>query len=249
MKKILYFIFFSILLFSTTNVYAYNEAVIDITKMDIFEIQEAIDNKFINYETLIKLYLDRIDEYNSKYKAIITVNENILEEAKKCDEEYKKNGRKSYLFCMPIIVKDNIDVVGMPTTVGTKSLSDSYPKEDAEIIKNLKEKGALIIGKANMSEFAFSAQTSESSYGTVKNAYNLYNLFNELNCFNEKDLLKAHGILTYLIDKESGIYINHGEGVFDGDKVIFVAPSETMVPKLMKDLFDWRTKRINSLQL
>lgn len=76
----------------------------------------------------------------------------------------------------------------------------------------------------------------------VKNAYTLYNLFNELNCFNEKDLLKAHGILTYLIDKESGIYRNHGEGVFDGDKVIFVAPSETMVPKLMKDLFDWIKK-------
>ena len=147
MKKSLYLIIFNVLLLlNITSISAYNEAVIDITEMDIFELQEAIDNKFINYETLINLYLDRIEAYNSQYKAIINVNKNILEDAKKCDEEYSKNGRTTYLFCMPIIVKDNIDVVGMPTTVGTKSLSDSYPKEDAQIIKNLKAKGALIIG-------------------------------------------------------------------------------------------------------
>ena len=73
----------------------------------------------------------------------------------------------------------------------------------------------------------------------VKNAYKLYNMFDKLDCFNEKDLLKAHGILTYLIDEESGKYRNHSEGVFDGDKVIFVAPPENMVPTLMKDLFEW----------
>ena len=73
----------------------------------------------------------------------------------------------------------------------------------------------------------------------VKNAYNLYNMFDKLDCFNEKDLLKAHSILTYLIDEESGKYRNQSEGVFDGDKVIFVAPPENMVPTLMKDLFEW----------
>ena len=73
----------------------------------------------------------------------------------------------------------------------------------------------------------------------VKNAYNLYTMFDKLDCYNEKDLLKAHGILTYLIDEESGKYRNHSEGVFDGDKVIFVAPPENMVPTLMKDLFEW----------
>ena len=73
----------------------------------------------------------------------------------------------------------------------------------------------------------------------VKNAYKLYGMFNELDCFSEKDLLNAHAILTYLIDDESGSYRNHGEGVFDGNKVIFVAPPENMVPKLMNDLFMW----------
>ena len=73
----------------------------------------------------------------------------------------------------------------------------------------------------------------------VKNAYNLYTMFQDLNCFSEKDLLRAHKVLTYLLDEESGKYRNHGEGVFDGNKVIFVAPPEDMVLTLMNELFTW----------
>lgn len=73
----------------------------------------------------------------------------------------------------------------------------------------------------------------------VKNAYNAYEMIGQFNGYSEKDLLKAHGVLTYLIEKESGTYRNHAEGVRDGDKVIFLAPPETMVPQLMADLFGW----------
>ena len=73
----------------------------------------------------------------------------------------------------------------------------------------------------------------------VKNAYKAYNMFSEFDGYKEKDLLRAHSILTYLVEEESGIYRNHGEGVVEGDKVIFVAPPEDMVPRLMKDLFEW----------
>jgi Fic family protein len=73
----------------------------------------------------------------------------------------------------------------------------------------------------------------------VKNAYKVYSMIGELDCYSEKDLIKAHGILTYLTDEESGKYRNHGEGVFDGDKVIFIAPPEDTVPSLMSDLFGW----------
>ena len=73
----------------------------------------------------------------------------------------------------------------------------------------------------------------------VKNAYKAYNMFSEFDGYKEKDLLRAHSILTYLVEEESGIYRNHGEGVVEGDKVIFVAPPEDMVPRLMKNLFEW----------
>ena len=150
----------------------YTEAQIDILEMSILEIQNAVDLGLIDYETIARIYLERIEEYNDEFKAVISVNENIVEQAKKCDEEYAKNGRKSELFGIPIILKDNIDYVGLPTTAGAKGLADNYPKSNAKITQNLVDAGALIIGKANMSEFAFSAAISKSSYGTVKNAYN-----------------------------------------------------------------------------
>ncbi len=156
----------------TTNVNAYTESVIDITKMDITSIQESVDKGLLTYTQLIQLYLERIDEYDDKYNSIITINKNALIEAQKLDEEYQKTGRRSLIFGIPIIVKDNIDVKGMPTTAGAKALADSYPKENAKIIQNLIDKGAIIIAKTNMSEFAFEAIRSMSSYGTVKNAYN-----------------------------------------------------------------------------
>ena len=73
----------------------------------------------------------------------------------------------------------------------------------------------------------------------VKNAYRAYNMFEEFDGYSESDLLKAHSILTNLIEEDAGKYRNHGEGVFDGEKVIFVAPPEKMVPTLMHDLFEW----------
>lgn len=150
----------------------YTKAPINILNMSIEDIQEAVDLGLINYETIAKIYLERIQEYNDEFDAIISVNENVVEEAKKLDEQYKQSGRSSMLFGIPVVVKDNIDCVGMPTTAGAKGLSDNYPKKNATIVQNLVDSGALIIAKANMSEFAFSAAISRSSYGTVKNAYN-----------------------------------------------------------------------------
>ena len=74
----------------------------------------------------------------------------------------------------------------------------------------------------------------------TKNAYKAYEMIKEFDGFKEKDLLKAHAIITFLIDNESGTYRNHGEGVMDeSGRVIHVAPSEKMVPMLMNNLFEW----------
>lgn len=148
------------------------EAVVDLTKMNIYEIQEAVDDGYLTYEKIMQIYLDRIDKYNGKYNAVLNVNKNALEEARKKDEEYKRQGRSSLLFGLPILVKDNIDVKGLPTTAGTKALKDNYPKENAPAVQNIIDAGGIIIGKTNMSEFAISAYNSYSSYGNVYNSYN-----------------------------------------------------------------------------
>ena len=73
----------------------------------------------------------------------------------------------------------------------------------------------------------------------VKNAFQAYNMIKDFDGYSEKDLLKAHETLLYLIEEDAGKYRDHGEGVFNGEKIIFVAPPANMVPSLMCDLFDW----------
>ena len=72
----------------------------------------------------------------------------------------------------------------------------------------------------------------------VKNAYEAYNKTKELDCFEELDLLKAHSTMTKLLINDSGKYRKHGEAIYDNQKVIFVAPPDKIVPKLISKLFD-----------
>lgn len=72
-----------------------------------------------------------------------------------------------------------------------------------------------------------------------KKKFNAYELIKIFNPYQEEDLLNAHQILTYLTLEDAGIYRNHSEGVFDGEKIIFVAPPEKLVSTLMNDLFKW----------
>ncbi len=168
MKK---FVFFLILLIPF-KVLSLEQAVIDINDLNIYEIQEYVDKGYLTYEKIVKLYLDRIEAYNEQYNALITINEIALEEAKKLDLEYQENGRRSLIHGLPVIVKDNIDVKGLPTTNGASGLLDSYPYENADVVQKLIDNGAIIIAKANMDEFAFNATYTHSSFGYTYNAYN-----------------------------------------------------------------------------
>ena len=170
MRKKIFILFLILIPF---NVFALTKAPIDITNETVTSLSKALNEEIITSEQLINIYLERIKEYNDQYNALITINENAINEAKKLDKERQNGNIKSSIHGIPIIVKDNIDVLGTATTAGSKALSDNYPNEDALIIQKLKEAGAIIIAKANMSKFAFYASSSSSDYGTVKNAYNL----------------------------------------------------------------------------
>lgn len=170
MRKKIFILFLILIPF---NVFALTKAPIDITNETVTSLSQALNEEIITSEQLINTYLERINEYNAQYDALITINENAINEAKKLDKERQNGNIKSSIHGIPIIVKDNIDVLGTATTAGSKALSDNYPNEDALIIQKLKEAGAIIIAKANMSKFAFYASSSSSDYGTVKNAYNL----------------------------------------------------------------------------
>ncbi len=172
MKKMIRIVILIMGLF-VIEVKAYNKSVVNITDLTLSEEIELLDKGVITSYELVSLYLDRINTYNSDFNVLITLSENILEEAKYSDDLRKEGKSRGVLEGIPIIVKDNIDVRGMPTTAGARALADNYPNEDADVVKKLKDNGAIIIGKANMSEFAFSAKDSYSSYGYVNNAYRI----------------------------------------------------------------------------
>ena len=172
MKLIKVIFILILILIYPLNVFASTKAVVDITNMSITDLANALNKGYLTSELLVTLYLERIDAYNEEFNAIREINENAINEAKTLDKEREEGNIRSILHGIPIIVKTNIDVKGLATTAGASALSNNEPTEDAEVIKKLKDAGAIILASANMSEFAFAASNSNSSYGNVKNAFN-----------------------------------------------------------------------------
>jgi amidase len=114
-------------------------------------------------------YLNAIQTHDIHYNSVACLNPNALDEAKKLDALRLDGIVLSNLHGMPVFVKDNIDVKGMPNTANAFILKDYYPSEDAPLIKKLKEAGCIILGKTNLSEWAYfmSDQHMPSGYGSL----------------------------------------------------------------------------------
>jgi len=160
------------LFFLFSNVNALTKAPVDVTTMSIDELLVAMEKGYLTSETLVNIYLERIETYDDKFNSINQLNKNALEQAKELDKEREQGKLRGKLHGIPLLVKCNIDVYGMPTTAGAKSLKDNYPKANSFVVQKLVDEGAIILGSTNMSEFAFSARDSYSSYGYVRNVFN-----------------------------------------------------------------------------
>lgn len=146
---------------------------IDLNELTIAEIHQAYQNGDYNSQQLVQTYLARIAEVNGQLNAITFINDDALKTAKSLDDEFEKTGKLRPLHGIPFLVKDNINVSGIPTTAGSLALENYIPEEDAFIIQRLKAAGAIVLAKTNMAEWAFSPMHSESSTaGTTHNAYN-----------------------------------------------------------------------------
>ena len=147
---------------------------IDLEELTIAVIHEAYKNGLYNSEALVAAYLKNIDSIDSNINALTTININAISQAKALDDEYRKTNVLRPLHGIPIIVKDNINTIGLPTTAGSFALKNFIPTENAFVIKKLIDAGAIILAKSNMAEWAFSPMHTESSTGGVtRNPYNL----------------------------------------------------------------------------
>jgi Asp-tRNA(Asn)/Glu-tRNA(Gln) amidotransferase A subunit family amidase len=147
---------------------------LDLMDATVSELTEEMEKGNLTAEQLTQMYIDRINTYDESLElnSIISINPNALEEAKQLDADRKAGNIKGRLHGIPVIVKDNYDVAGMATTTGSNSLAASIATEDCYIVKQLKAEGAIILAKANMSEFASSGGNSRSTLGgNVHNAY------------------------------------------------------------------------------
>lgn len=128
-----------------------------ILEQDIPTLQAAVSDGLLSYETLVKFYLYRIRQFDRdnpySLNSVISINPNIIAEARQRDRDLKTlDGHPIY--GMPILLKDNINATGMPTTAGAVAFQNNRA-DDAFIVQRLKENGALILGKANLSEWAY----------------------------------------------------------------------------------------------
>jgi amidase len=129
-----------------------------ILEQDIPTLQTHIRKGDLSYEKLTLFYLYRIRKFESdstkSLNSIIALNPNVLEEARKKDRENGANSEYS-IYGMPIFLKDNIDTNDMPTTAGAIALVENKNTTDAFIVEQLRANGALILGKVNLSEWAY----------------------------------------------------------------------------------------------
>jgi aspartyl-tRNA(Asn)/glutamyl-tRNA(Gln) amidotransferase subunit A len=152
----------------------------DLAFASIEEVARLFRKRKLSPVELTKLILTRIEQLNPKLNAYITVTADLaLAQAKKAEAELlAPRGRKGYrdrgpLHGIPVSLKDNIYTAGIRTTAGSKILKDFIPAEDAAVVGQLKNAGAVLLGKSNMHEFAYGVTSNNPHYGPVHNPWDL----------------------------------------------------------------------------
>ncbi len=178
---------FTVLLFTVITLFhscqsPREEAKPDYTYLEEITLQQLHDGYqqgTFTIEKVVSDYLKRIEDIDKQgpgLNSIIYLNPKALEVARQLDLELKEGKSRGSLHGIPVILKDNIDTYDMPTTAGATVLKNSYPPHDSYITRKLRDAGAVIIAKANLSEWAnFRANMSSSGWsgvlGQTKNPY------------------------------------------------------------------------------
>jgi len=159
-----------------------NDKLFELEEITLTELQAGMRSGKLTSERLVAMYLERIDKLDKQgpgINSILEINPEALTIAKALDQEHKQKGSRGILHGIPVVIKGNIDTADqMTTTAGSLALAGSRPLKDAFIVENLRKAGAVILGKANLSEWAnFRSSRSSSGWssqgGQTKNPYSL----------------------------------------------------------------------------
>jgi aspartyl-tRNA(Asn)/glutamyl-tRNA(Gln) amidotransferase subunit A len=142
--------------------------------LTLTEAAEQIRNRKLSPLELTRECLSRIERLNPVLNAFITITpERALEQARQAEAEVMASRWRGPLHGIPIGLKDLLDTAGTLTTAASNQYRDRVPAEDAELVRQLKQAGAVIVGKLNLHEFAFGVSGLVSAFGPVKNPWDL----------------------------------------------------------------------------
>jgi aspartyl-tRNA(Asn)/glutamyl-tRNA(Gln) amidotransferase subunit A len=146
----------------------------DLTALTLRKASQLLRSKGVSPVELTQACLKRIDKYNPSVNAFITVTgESALAAAREMEAEAQRGKWRGPLHGIPIALKDNIDTAGIRTTGASELFKDRVPAEDAEVVRRLKDAGAVFLGKLNMHEFAYGATSAVTYFGPVHNPWAL----------------------------------------------------------------------------
>jgi amidase len=150
----------------------YSKAIL--SEFKVSAIHELLEKGGWNCTDVVDYFVKRAVTYNPIIKALINFNPKAQIEAYDLDKFYhEKRVFKGQLHCIPVIIKDNIDVAGVPSTGGIKALRYSIPNKDAPVIDKLRKEGAIVIAKANMAEMATGDMENSEMGGQCLNPFDL----------------------------------------------------------------------------
>jgi aspartyl-tRNA(Asn)/glutamyl-tRNA(Gln) amidotransferase subunit A len=145
-----------------------------LTGLSLREAAARIADASVSPVELVTAHLDRIAELNPTLNAFITIDrERAIDEARRQGEHPPTDRRAKPLRGVPISVKDNIPVAGMPMTQGCRAYADYVPDRDNGVVARLREAGAIVVGKTNMHECACGGTTDNAHYGPARNPWDL----------------------------------------------------------------------------
>ena len=165
---------------NTSNNKTFEKSEFKFEEITISEIQTAYKNGDYTIKDLTQAYINRINQIDKntyQLNSIIVVNPDAIAIAEQLDKEFKEGKIRGPLHGIPVVLKDNIDTHDkMPTTAGSRALKSSFPIQDSYVANKLREAGAIILAKANLSEWAnFRGELSSSGWsginGQTKNPY------------------------------------------------------------------------------
>lgn len=146
----------------------------DLKDMGIAQLREALDNRDVSARELTQTYLEQIRRTEPEMNALVTVcEEQALADADRVDKKIARSESLGKLAGIPAIIKDNICTAGVLSTAGSRMLANYNPVYDATAVERLQTEDCVVLGKANMDEFAMGSSTETSYFGTALNPWDL----------------------------------------------------------------------------